>query len=82
MGTGREVGIFERIGLGQYHGIASIDGLPDSAVFTDGSGWYGIMDVPFGASQLRFQYNGFPDKLIPLNFSRSGLIVTIDAEFD
>ncbi len=58
------------------HAWVAIDGLPDSAVVTDGSGWYAIMDVPPGNWSLRFMMSGYPDKIVPLTVTNAGQILS------
>jgi uncharacterized lipoprotein YddW (UPF0748 family) len=79
-----KTGIFEgnlnAAGVPVDHGTVIIDGEPDTQVYTDGMGWYAIMEVPPGPHVLRFSFPGYPDKLVPATISQAGSIVTVDAD--
>ncbi len=79
-----KTGIFEgnlyAAGVPLDHGAVMIDDEPSTQVYTDGMGWYAIMEVPRGSHVLRFSFPGYPDKLIPITLSQAGLIVTVDAD--
>ena len=63
------------------HGTVMIDGQPATQVYTDGSGWYAILDVPPGSQQLRFSKPGYTDKVVPANMTSAGDIITVNAVF-
>jgi uncharacterized lipoprotein YddW (UPF0748 family) len=63
------------------HGTVEIEGDPSTRVYTDGSGWYAIMEVPPGPHLLRFSMSGYPDILIAADIPAAGDIVTVNADF-
>ncbi len=63
------------------HAAVRIDGRPETATVTDGSGWYAILDAPVGAATLRFSKPGLPDVVLPASIPAAGNIITVDANF-
>ena len=83
--TSPTTGIFEgnltNSGSPIDHGTVRIDGQPATQVYTDGSGWYAILDVPPGNHDLRFSKTGYTDKVVPANIPFAGDIITVNADF-
>jgi hypothetical protein len=65
------------------HGTVEIEGDPSTRVYTDGSGWYAIMEVPPGPHLLRFSKSGsgYSDILVAAEMPAAGDIVTVNADF-
>lgn len=78
-------GIFEgtvtNSGVPVDHATVQINGQPATAVLTDGSGWYGIMEVTPGPTTLRFSKPGFTDKLVVTSIPTAGNIITVNVDF-
>ena len=53
-----------------------------TATVTDGSGWYGILDVPVGSHTVHFAKVGLRDRLIPASIPVAGNIITVNADMD
>ncbi len=62
------------------HGTVEIEGYPSTRVYTDGSGWYAIMEVVRGEHVLRFSTPGYPDILVGADMPRAGEIVSVNAD--
>jgi uncharacterized lipoprotein YddW (UPF0748 family) len=63
------------------HGTVEIEGDISTRVYTDGSGWYAIMEVPPGTHLLRFSMPGHPNILVGADMPAAGQIVTVNADF-
>ncbi len=63
------------------HGTVEIEGYPSTRVYTDGTGWYAIMEVVPGAHVLRFSMPGYPDILVGADMPAAGEIVSVNADF-
>lgn len=63
------------------HGTVEIEGDPSTRVYTDGSGWYAIMEVAPGPHLLRFSMPGYLDILVGADMPAAGDIVTVNADF-
>jgi len=78
-------GIFEGVvtdgGSAVDHATVMIDGFPATATVSDGSGWYGILEVPPGAHVLKFSKAGRPDVRLVAPPLAAGQIITINADF-
>lgn len=61
------------------HAIVCVEGHPDTADFSDGSGWFALLDLPPGNHTLRFAAPGCQDKLIAVTVPQPGDIVSINA---
>ena len=61
------------------HASVWIEGHPETQTVSDGSGWYGILDVPVGNHTLHFSKPGLDDTLLPAAMPASGSVVTVDA---
>ncbi len=68
-------------GIPVDHGTVMINGQVLTAVPTDGSGWYAILDVPTGLQQFRFSKTGYSDVVAPAQITQAGDIVTLDVDF-
>ena len=79
------VGIFEGNltykGSPVDHGTVMIEGQPSTQTYTDGSGWYGIMEVAPGSHLLRFSKTGYNDVVTSATIPSPGDIVTVNADF-
>ncbi len=64
------------------HAEVWIEGHPDTRTVTDGSGWYGILDVPVGHQTLHFAKQGLRDVLVPSPIPNAGDIVTVYTELE
>jgi hypothetical protein len=61
------------------HATVEIEGDPSTRVYTDGSGWYAIMEVPPGEHRLRFSAPGYDDVVSEPVVLAAGQIKTADA---
>lgn len=77
-------GIFEgslRVdGFSVDHGTVEIEGQPETRVYTDGTGWYAIMEIPPGEYRLRFSNPGYSDVVSAPTLLTAGQIITVDAD--
>jgi uncharacterized lipoprotein YddW (UPF0748 family) len=78
------VGIFEGNltykGSPVDHGTVMIEGQSSTQTYTDGSGWYGIMEVPPGSHMLRFSKTGYDDVVTSATIPSPGDIVTVNVD--
>ncbi|MBN1816562.1 MAG: family 10 glycosylhydrolase [Sedimentisphaerales bacterium] len=61
------------------HATVEVVGLPEACTVTDGSGWYGILDVPPGEHTLRIRFYDV-DLTVPVVVPHPGDIITVDAD--
>jgi len=78
-------GIFEGsltdLGIPVDHGTVEIEGSPGTRVYTDGMGWYAIMDVLPGNYLLRFSGRASQDSvLVEVSMPSAGQIITVNAD--
>ena len=75
-------GIFEgtvtRHGLPVDHATVEVVGLDGSATVTDGSGWFGILEVPPGTHTLRVGKPGVATTETTASIPAAGDVVTVD----
>ena len=64
------------------HAAVEIVGLPGSATVTDGSGWFGILDVPPGAHTVRASRTGLPTRNAAASIPVAGDVITVDIALD
>lgn len=64
------------VGQPADHAIVCVEGHPETADFTDGSGWFALLDLPPGNHTLRVSVPGLNDKLVPITIPQAGSIVT------
>ena len=64
------------------HAAVEIVGLPGSATVTDGSGWFGILDVPPGAHTVRASRTGLPTRSAAASIPVAGDVITVDIALD
>jgi len=62
------------------HAVVKIAGRAQTATPTDGSGWYGILDVPAGTHMVVVSVAGRPSAAVPVTIPAAGRIVTVDVE--
>jgi len=62
------------------HAAVEIEGDPSTRVYTDGSGWYAILEIPPGEHMLRFSKPGHSDAVSAPAMLTAGQIKTVDAE--
>lgn len=62
------------------HGTVRIVGQPETRVYTDGTGWYAIMEVEPGNYVLRFSLPGSEDILVEASMPSAGRIITVNAD--
>ncbi len=78
------LGIFEGTVLAEGepvdHAVVSLDGVPGQRTVSDGSGWYGLIDVPPGVYTLRFSRAPWPDRTARAVIGAGGEIVTIGVD--
>ncbi len=55
---------------------------PDTRVFSDGTGWYGLLEVPAGYHTLTFSKNGYPVRTVEVQISEGGEIVRYDIDLE
>lgn len=63
------------------HAVVQIEGRPETATHTDGSGWYGILHAAPGGQSLRFSKPGYSDVVVDTEIPAAGDIITIDVDF-
>jgi uncharacterized lipoprotein YddW (UPF0748 family) len=63
------------------HAKVMLNGRPATATYTDGSGWYAIMEVEPGDHAVRFSAPGRADVVIGVSALDAGDIVTVGAAF-
>lgn len=68
-------------GAGVDHARVMINGKPETANFTDGSGWFAIMEVPPGTHAVRISVPGRTDLVVGVTIPNPGDIVTLNATF-
>lgn len=77
-------GIFEgtvkALGVPVDHATVEIAGMPQTKTVTDGTGWYGMLEVPPGSHTLVFSKAGQPTVNINTTIPQAGAIITVDAE--
>ncbi|MBN1844949.1 MAG: family 10 glycosylhydrolase [Sedimentisphaerales bacterium] len=78
--TGIFQGNLTAAGVPVDHGTVTLDDEPSTRVYTDGSGWYAILEAAPGPHVLRFSYPGSPETLIRATLGQAGAIVTVDAD--
>ena len=76
--TGIVEGIVSSGGQPVDHATVCVEGHPETADYTDGSGWFALMDLPPGNHTLRFAAPGFADKLVNITIPQPGDIVTVN----
>ncbi|MCC7392367.1 family 10 glycosylhydrolase [Candidatus Sumerlaeota bacterium] len=78
-------GIFEgnvtASGVPVDHALVTIDGNVPKAVYTDGSGWYGALELTPGVHELRFSKPGYTDKVVNATIPAAGNIITVNVDF-
>jgi len=52
----------------------------DTRVYSDGKGWYGMLEVPVGTHILTFYREGYPQRQVEVEIEEGGDIVTEDIE--
>ena len=62
--------------------VVQIDGQPATAVYTDGSGWYGMLELDPGPHTLRFSKPGHSDAVVNTTIPAAGNIVTLNVDLD
>lgn len=63
------------------HGTVEIEGQPETRVYTDGSGWYAIMDVVPGNHVLRFSVPGIQENILTqADIPSAGRIITVNVD--
>lgn len=62
------------------HAAVMLEGLPETATVTDGSGWYGILNVPPGSYNLLLSHTGMKSVSLPVTITTGGQILTVDSE--
>jgi len=62
------------------HADVRITGLAGSATVTDGSGWYGILDVPPGMHTLVVTVGGSPVASVPITVPQPGDVITVNVD--
>lgn len=62
------------------HAAVEIEGDPSTRVYTDGSGWYAILEIPPGEHMLRFSKPGYSDVVSVPTMLTAGQIKTVDAD--
>ncbi|MCC6547445.1 family 10 glycosylhydrolase [Candidatus Sumerlaeota bacterium] len=79
-------GIFEgnvtASGVPVDHALVTIDGAVATAVRTDGSGWYGALELAPGMHELRFSKPGYTDKVVNAEIPAAGNIITVNVDFN
>ena len=77
-------GMFEgnvsAFGVPVDHAAVEIEGDPSTLVYTDGSGWYAILEIPPGEHRLRFSKPGYSDVVSAPTVLTAGQIKTVDAD--
>ncbi len=68
-------------GMPVDHAKVMLNGRPSTATYSDGSGWYAVMEVEPGTHTLRFSAPGRTDVLITVSGAQAGDIITLDAAF-
>jgi uncharacterized lipoprotein YddW (UPF0748 family) len=76
--TGIYEGTVKVAGQPVDHATVSIVGQPATQTVTDGSGWFGILNVAPGAHTLRFSKAGLRTLNVPATITSAGQIVTLD----
>ena len=56
------------------HAAVSIDGLAGVATVSDGSGWYGLIDVPPGGYTVRYSKPSYPEKTRSVQITAGGIL--------
>jgi len=78
-------GVFEGTvtagGVPVDHATVRIEGQPETATSTDGSGWYGILHADPGSQVLRFSKTGYTDIVVAAEIPAAGDVITIDVDF-
>ncbi len=61
-----------------------INDTPETTVYSDGNGWYGLLEVPAGNHTLRFIKDGHPTRKADITITRGGEIIShnIDLKAD
>ena len=80
--TGIVEGTITEDGAAVDHAVVEIAGLTDSPTHSDGSGWYGILEVPPGVHTLVVSVGGAPVATVPVTVPAAGDIVTVDVELN
>ncbi len=62
------------------HAAVEIEGDPSTRVYTDGTGWYAILEIPPGEHMLRFSKPGYSDVVSAPAVLTAGQIKTVDAD--
>ncbi len=62
------------------HAHVMLEGHPGTKTVSDGSGWYGILNVTPGKYRLRVSKPGMTDVTAPVVVTRAGQIATLDVE--
>lgn len=52
----------------------------DTQVYSDGMGWYGMLEVPVGSHILTFSREGYPVRTLAVEVFKGGDIITMDVE--
>jgi len=78
--TGIVEGTITDDGVAVDHAVVEIAGLTDSPTHSDGSGWYGILEVPAGTHTLVVSVGGAPVASVPVTVPAAGDIVTVDVD--
>jgi uncharacterized lipoprotein YddW (UPF0748 family) len=76
--TGIVEGTISSGGLPVDHAVVCVEGHPETADYSDGSGWFALLDLPPGSHTLRFAAPGFADKLVNITIPSPGSIVTVN----
>ncbi len=66
--------------IGRNCAAVEIEGDPSTRVYTDGSGWYAILEIPPGEHMLRFSKPGYSDVVSAPAMLTAGQIKTVDAD--
>lgn len=62
------------------HASVTVLGLEEESTVSDGSGWYGILDVPPGTQALRASFPGYGSVVVYASIPEAGDIVTVNID--
>lgn len=62
------------------HGTVMIEGQPATLTYTDGSGWYAILEVPPGSHMLEFSKPVYSDAVTSATIPNAGDIITVNVD--
>lgn len=62
------------------HATVELDGIIETRTNTDGSGWYGILEISPGSHLIKFSKKGYRDLPVRVNVEKAGMIITLDVD--